>query len=231
MQRRHLLDETRQFYTQQAAVFAQTRQQAWPGWMVVADGVQPDWRILDVGCGNGRFLGFLKRQQRPFGQYTGVDYAKPLLAMAQKRYPDDRVRWVEAEVMRADLSQTLASPFDLTVAFGFMHHLPDVQSRKLLLKQLIAITTRTLVVSWWQPERNWKFKKSALALETRGDYVKTFGATGGRRFIHHFTDEEIGGMIVFLSSFGKVVGWCGLGADATNVYTLVELEHEPVLEV
>jgi len=42
-------------------------------------------KILDLGCGNGRLLNFLKNKKI---EYIGVDNSEKLLLEAQKQYPE-----------------------------------------------------------------------------------------------------------------------------------------------
>ena len=52
---RRLLAINRSFYQRHAADFARTRRQAWAGWQRLLPLLRGRARLLDVGCGNGRF--------------------------------------------------------------------------------------------------------------------------------------------------------------------------------
>ena len=46
--------------------------------------------VLDVGCGKGDFYGFLKKQGLHV-DYTGIEIAPDVAALAQKKYPDAHI--------------------------------------------------------------------------------------------------------------------------------------------
>lgn len=46
-----------------------------------------DLSVIDLGCGNAQLYGYFK-ENNIFCQYTGVDFSKPLLQVAQKEYPE-----------------------------------------------------------------------------------------------------------------------------------------------
>ena len=78
-----LLALNRQFYEANAVDFSQSRQGINPGFARVRELLpQPCVRLLDVGCGNGRF-GQYVQQQQPIGEYVGVDFSGGLLEVAR----------------------------------------------------------------------------------------------------------------------------------------------------
>lgn len=105
-------------------------------------------RVLDVGCGNGRFGAFLA-EQRPI-DYTGLDSNAYLLQRA-----DDLLtaRNIPHQLYEHDILTPLPikSPFDLVVLFGVMHHIPGEANRRAMMQQLWerAAPGGLLVVTFW----------------------------------------------------------------------------------
>jgi SAM-dependent methyltransferase len=70
-------------------------------------------RLLDVGCGFGDLLGFLReRGIRP--AYTGLDVCEPMIRRCHERYRGDPARFVVADV----LAFTPTERYDYVVASG-----------------------------------------------------------------------------------------------------------------
>lgn len=69
--------------------------------------------LLDVGCGFGDLLAFLKeRGIEPV--YTGIDVCKPMIQRCRERFEDDGAIFRVADVMEFDS----VKPFDFVVASG-----------------------------------------------------------------------------------------------------------------
>ena len=70
-------------------------------------------RLLDVGCGFGDFLVFL-RERGIHPVYTGIDLCGPMVARCRERFAAGEGRFLEADV----LEFAPAEPFDYVVASG-----------------------------------------------------------------------------------------------------------------
>lgn len=153
------------FYERSAEAFRATRARPWPGWerLLAAwrEGLPESRgkpaRILDVGCGHGRFALFLAGElDRPF-VYVGVDASARLLAAARASLRGEaggRVELRRADLLAAGPEAWLADreAFDLIVLLGLLHHLPGLDNRRRQLKQLAARLAPggLLAVSFWR---------------------------------------------------------------------------------
>lgn len=169
-----------EFYERNAASFSQTRTAPWEGWRRCmaacgfddSDGAaldQPvDARIadsvLDIACGNLRFEAFLANTYPHIDwSFFAVDNCEPLVASGQ----EDVVKKVHftCEDIVSDLLEGLpaaepanvpalaaATPFDLVVSFGFLHHIPSFDLRQQFLLEALSQVKPGgyLVVSFWQ---------------------------------------------------------------------------------
>lgn len=79
-------------------------------------------RILDAGCGNGRYSHFLLRHAGPDALITSFDYSQKMLARARKRLESDRVTQVAADLTRLPYAD---QSFDAIVCGWVLEHLPD----------------------------------------------------------------------------------------------------------
>ncbi|MEM6797190.1 MAG: class I SAM-dependent methyltransferase [Acidobacteriota bacterium] len=148
------------FYQRHGESFDATRQRPWPGWSALLEQIprREGLRVLDAGCGNGRFAHFLlEGLARPSGEpplfdYLGIDSERSLLEAASAGCRPDAG---SARFQRSELGQWLELEteefFDLVVLFGVLHHLPGEQQR---LDALHALARRVapgglLAITWW----------------------------------------------------------------------------------
>jgi SAM-dependent methyltransferase len=127
------------FYQAVAHDFDQTRGSAWPGWQRLLPhlGRLPiPARVLDAGCGNGRFGVFLA-QAGVACRYHGLDSSPELIARAQAAlgaYPQ-----LQAALMVGDLLTYDVPPgWDFIGLFGVLHHVPGLATRARLVARLAA---------------------------------------------------------------------------------------------
>jgi SAM-dependent methyltransferase len=82
-----------------------------------------DPHVLDVGCGSGRIGEFVL--EAGAARYVGVDFAEPMIALAQSRLAKFGER---VELLTGDFLTTgLEGPFDVVLALGLFDYLPDPQ--------------------------------------------------------------------------------------------------------
>lgn len=84
--------------------------------------LEPGMRVLDIGCGMGRFS--LALAERGY-EVTGVDLSSDLLDILAEHDPDSAVKTVCCDA--AELDRHLEGPFDAAVGFFFLHHLADLE--------------------------------------------------------------------------------------------------------
>jgi SAM-dependent methyltransferase len=165
----------RAFYRERAEEFGATREDPWPGWQRVLECLEAQplpepLRVLDLGCGNGRFASFLDQhlatRRRAF-RYVGVDASEALLERARRlalsvgRVELVRADWVETAPERA----LPAGPFSLAVLFGVLHHVPGRARRRALVT---AAARRLgagglLALSTWQFQAHGRFRRRLVA--------------------------------------------------------------------
>ena len=143
---RRLVALNEAFYTRFAAPFAASRAAPQPGYEpLLAYWPERGGRALDVGCGEGRFGRFLRAQGREV-EYTGVDFAGDLLALA-----DAPGRLVQRDLTQpgslADLGR-----FDLVVCLSTLQHIPGSDNRARLVAEMGACLSPGghLVLANWQ---------------------------------------------------------------------------------
>lgn len=177
---------TNDFYVQEAASFAATRQAPWDGWQELLGFLPPappTLTVLDVGCGNLRFERFLA-EQLPKTRLVvdAVDNCPSLVGLpgpfggAARADASDNtvdVRFRETDIVRAlekDGLAQLPRGHDLSVAFGVLHHIPLAAWREQLMQALVRATAPGGIVaaSFWQFTKSERIARQAQAATHRG---------------------------------------------------------------
>jgi SAM-dependent methyltransferase len=203
----------RAFYRERAADFSATREGPWPGWRplwheLARRGLKDCPRVLDVGCGNGRF-GRFAAERAPGLRYTGIDASAELLALAARRGglgTDPEL--LRVDLVEDDLARALgAGRFDLIACFGVLHHLPGRERRRALLAELLARLApdgrlcltcwrlaqferaRQRILPWdaWNASREPRIDPSRLE---PGDYLLPWDLGHGHRYVHFAHEGE-----------------------------------------
>lgn len=188
-------------------------------------------RVLDVGCGNGRFALFLSEHRQI--HYTGIDNNPYLLKRAETLLKEQKI---DAILLHADVLQELPAvqpPYDLITAFGLMHHIPGFDQRKKLIQQLASWLSpdgmmavafwvfyeqerfRQRIVAWDDPRvpapyRNLPVEKHDYLLDWRRD-------TPALRYCHYVNAEEQAKLI---EGFKMLATY---DADGSNRYVILRI--------
>lgn len=169
-----------EFYERNAASFSQTRTAPWEGWRRCmaacgfdgSDGAALDQSVdaqiadsvLDIACGNLRFEAFLANAYPHIDwSFFAVDNCEPLVASGQEDVAkkvhftcEDIVSNILDGLPAAEPANVpalaAATPFDLVVSFGFLHHIPSFDLRRQFLLEALSQVKPGgyLVVSFWQ---------------------------------------------------------------------------------
>ncbi len=174
-----LLQLNREFYMTVAADFDGTRGGLPVGWRQlqpwIPRPVGRPLRVLDVGCGNGRFAWLLDEWEIRT-EYVGIDGDAKLLALASAH--GDALRTVQARFTQADFTRTTwafdaalqVASFDLVVCFAALHHVPSAPLRQQVVESLASClaTDGTLILSHWQFLSSMRFVRKQIAWQTIG---------------------------------------------------------------
>jgi SAM-dependent methyltransferase len=125
------------FYDDIAEHFSHTRHSAWPRVEAFVRGLPPHTFMADVGCGNGKYMGFVKH-------CLGSDRSAKLCQITA-------ARGFEVGVADALCLPYRDSAFDVVICIALLHHLSSVANRLRVLQELIRIVRpggQVLVTGW-----------------------------------------------------------------------------------
>ena len=172
-----LLDLNRQFYAIVADEFDRTRQGLPAGMVTLARQLAATMlaggRVLDVGCGNGRFARALAEAGVAV-HYTGIDGDARLLALAAEQTAD--LAGLACRFAQADLAQpgwvdgAGDARFDAVVCLAVLHHFPGYALRRRLLGEMAGrlAPEGRLALSTWQFLSVGRFVERGVSWESVG---------------------------------------------------------------
>ncbi len=168
-------------YSKYAKEFSNTRKLPWAGWAVMAEKLNlqklpSPLKILDLGCGNGRFAKYLLENEISVN-YTGIDKSAGLISIARNQlsklrsladsdltekyqgvnkdinsFRNSNFKFLRFNLEKDPWESELDGDFDLIVIFGLMHHMSSFNSRLELLKKSKSLLSSNgyLAVTYWQ---------------------------------------------------------------------------------
>ena len=191
-----LLTLSRAGYETIAKDFSRTRGTFWNELLFTRDLIPDNARIIDIGCGNGRFLSTI--ENKPV-DYTGIDFSQGLIAVAEERYRDrPHTAFVVGDALVLPFPD---HAFDIAVSFAVLHHIPSRAYRIQFLKEAAHVVKPNgiiILTAWnvWnaKPATVLKFALKKLFRQTHtdfGDALLDFGKEKEVRFVHALTPHTI----------------------------------------
>ena len=169
-----------------ATTFSNSRKNLhWPELEYIIEDIKDnEYRsILDVGCGNGRFLKESEKLWYIADQYLGVDNSEGMILEARKLHPESHFEaiWMQDMV-------NIEGSFDAIVFLASFHHLESQVERIQVLKdikKLLHPNGRIYMTNWNLREQS-KYEKSHRG---NGDFDIKIGEFS--RYYHGFTLIEL----------------------------------------
>lgn len=169
-----------------ATTFSNSRKNLhWPELEYIIEDIKDnEYRsVLDVGCGNGRFLEESEKLWYIPDQYLGVDNSEGMILEAMKLHPESHfeVIWMR------DIKQ-IETTYDAIVFLASFHHLESQVERIQVLKdikKLLHPNSRIYMTNWNLREQT-RYEKSHRG---DGDFDIKIGEFS--RYYHGFTLVEL----------------------------------------
>ena len=193
-----VLEDNKASYDRMAKEFSATRGSFWEELTFLKEHATPKMRVLDIGCGNGRFYPVVNERQVA---YTGVDNSKGLLDEARKKWSG--VAFVEGDATALPFED---GAFDIAYSFATLHHIPS----KKLQAQFFTEAARVLrpngtfiITTWYLWRSKYLARLFTHALQSIlfmspldiGDMMHTFGKDKHSRYLHAFTERGLLGLM------------------------------------
>jgi len=187
-------------YNDIAKEFSASRAYPWEELQVFIPYIKENFKILDLGCGNGRLLKSLEPLQKNY-HYTGVDFSENLIAEARKNFTDpNRAVFKMSDMNKVNFPK---NTFDMVFMIAAFHHLPKRTERLDLLFKI----NRWLKPGGYLFMTNWnlwqkKYFKYSLQnfwhKQSWNDFFIPWTTNDGVtawRFYHSFSNKELVGLL------------------------------------
>ncbi|MCD4705818.1 class I SAM-dependent methyltransferase [bacterium] len=155
-----IIELNKNSYEEIAEHFSITRNYIWKDLKNLAKYIRNDYKVLDVGCGNGRMFEELENKNI---EYFGIDYCEKLIDIARNRYKHSSSK-VQFAVSDIDNMPFGKNQFDAIFAIAIINHIPSKEAQKNALTKLYQTLKPggiLLMTNWnlW----NFNFKKNIFS--------------------------------------------------------------------
>lgn len=142
------MDQLEDAYDTIASAFSETRAVVWGEFLFVKKLITDGQNIVDVGCGNGRFMQLVGEKKV---SYTGIDNSAKLLEKAQafaSGFPNVKSAFIKGSMLEIPLKD---NSFDLALCIATLHHIPSQELRQKAVQELWRILKPggILILSNW----------------------------------------------------------------------------------
>lgn len=153
--------------------FSHTRSKSWPEVEELLERVRKGQQVLDIGCGNGRLYKIMQEKEIDV-KYTGIDFAKNLVQIAQKKYSTDESKpsFKFGNILKIPEKD---KSFDIVFCIAVFHHIPSYEHRMKALLEMKRVLKKgglVLMTNWnfWQKKYLSKVLKSGFKSIFRDDF-------------------------------------------------------------
>ncbi len=196
-----ILDKNTRDYDAIAVAFSETRGMAGETIQIFADQILDDARVLDVGCGNGRFLDAFQGRNI---DYTGLDVSSRMIAQAEARNKGVSIphRFIVGDMLALPFPD---ASFNAVTEISALHHIPSDMLRSQAVREFARVLKpggHLFLTDWnlWQPRMIVRYKLWNLIFgwahlwhDRRDVYVRWKRGVDHPidRYIHVFTKREV----------------------------------------
>ena len=224
------------FYNSEAKKYAETRKKFWHEEKAILDAITPLFenndkvRVLEFGCGSGRFATLLNQQFTDKFDYVWIDLSDELLSYASIANPNlTFFQWDITKLIRNFEQES----FDLIVWTSSFQHIPTAKERSFLMKnfyRLLDYDGMLLMTNWslsdWFVKKNWKIVMKAKILSwlklnkwSARDLMVPRTDSDWKiyeRFYHFFSLKELESLAIFSGLTTKINTFIDWNGEFTN---------------
>ena len=176
-----IIAKLREDYNSVATSFSRSKNILWTELEFLFRYAEKGEKVLDVGCGNGRFSRYLEETE-----YLGLDFSENLITEAKKLFPQKRFLLGNALSLPFE-----DSSFDKVYAIALIHHIPLEEYRVKALQEMYRVLKPggMVFLTAWKRKRKGLRWSQVLRFFSFSDVSITFN--GRERYYHLFKEQEL----------------------------------------
>jgi ubiquinone/menaquinone biosynthesis C-methylase UbiE len=175
-----IMNDLRKDYNLVSPSFARSRDRVWPELKFLFDYTKAGEKILDLGCGNGRFSQYLEETD-----YVGIDFSEGMISEARKRFP--KKTFFIGDLLSLPFKEEC---FDKIYSIAVIHHLPSHGYRLQALAEIKRVLKKeglVFLTAWKMSEKE---KENVEIFFRRQDiYLKR------KRYYYLFEEKELSSLL------------------------------------
>lgn len=215
-----IINLNNEFYLQNNESFDNSRNFGyWEGFEEILKYFPQNPKILDLACGNARFLRFLLDTKTHISSYIGVDSSKEFIQKNKLKYPD--FEFYKLDALR-ELNQ-LKEKYSVVAVFGLTHHIPSFEFRKAWFLELSKLVESNgiLVLSFWNfdtSKSDSDFKPNFYQIEKNDFFLGWKKNYVFHRYCHLFNQDELEEIVNNLKKFNLIASF----EKDKNIYLILK---------
>jgi tRNA (uracil-5-)-methyltransferase TRM9 len=192
-----ILEKTRENYNLIAKEFSTTRRDIWKELIFLFKDLKEGEKILDLGCGNGRWYKVFKEKKV---NYFGVDNSEKLIEIAKENFPD--AKFFVGNALNLPFQDDF---FDKVYSIALLHHIPSEDFRIKVLKEAKRVLRPggILTLTCWRIHRLreilafLKYMFLKIIGKSKLDFKDIFLPWGKKtlRYYHCFSKRELENLV------------------------------------
>ena len=223
IERKHVYE----VYDKISTHFSHTRYKPWPLVVEFLNSLEKNSYVLDVGCGNGKYLSVNENLNM-----CGVDRSGNLLSIAKDKNPN--AQFIIADSLKLPIK---SESFDAAISIAVIHHFSNELLRIKALKEIIRVIKKggtILIYVWameqkekkfteqdnfvpWHLQNKYENETKVETLENGPSIIedKKIDCTVYQRFYHVFYKNELedlinktGTNVEIIKSYFDHANWC-----------------------
>jgi tRNA (uracil-5-)-methyltransferase TRM9 len=172
-----IINDLRKDYNLVSSSFARTRDRMWPEVKFLFDYAKEGEKVLDLGCGNGRFSHYLEKTE-----YVGIDFSEGMIKEAKKRFPGKK--FLVGNAFSLPFKENY---FDKVYSIAVIHQIPSHKYRLQALSEIKRVLKKggEVFLTVWKMSEEEKNLCTKTSFSEQDIYLKR------KRYYYLFREKEL----------------------------------------